>query len=182
MSGGQRQRVNIARGIALNPRLLILDEAVSALDKSVQAQVLNLLAELKDRLNLTYIFISHDLNVVHYVADRVLVMYLGKVVELGPVGRIWPARGAPLHAGAVRVAAVDEPEASRHGGAACGRSAQSGAAALGLSVPNALRACRTDMRRRRTRPPRYGRCASALPATRQRRQRTQQGRRARHAA
>jgi peptide/nickel transport system ATP-binding protein len=92
MSGGQRQRVNIARGIALNPRLLILDESVSALDKSVQAQVLNLLADLKERLNLTYIFISHDLNVVYRVADRVLAMYLGKVVELGPVERIY--RGA----------------------------------------------------------------------------------------
>ncbi|HEX4172047.1 MAG TPA: oligopeptide/dipeptide ABC transporter ATP-binding protein [Acetobacteraceae bacterium] len=89
MSGGQRQRVNVARGIALNPRLLILDESVSALDKSVQAQVLNLLAELKDRLDLTYVFISHDLNVVHYIADRVLVMYLGKVVELGPVEDIY---------------------------------------------------------------------------------------------
>ncbi|WP_428487793.1 ABC transporter ATP-binding protein [Rhodopila sp.] len=95
MSGGQRQRVNIARGIALEPRLLILDESVSALDKSVQAQVLNLLATLKAELNLTYIFISHDLNVVHYVADRVLVMYLGKVVEIGPVDRIYQAAAHP---------------------------------------------------------------------------------------
>jgi peptide/nickel transport system ATP-binding protein len=94
LSGGQRQRVNIARALALRPRLLILDEPVSALDKSVEAQVLNLLVDLKARYGLSYLFISHDLNVVQYMADRMLVMYLGKLAEIGAVDAIY---GRPAH-------------------------------------------------------------------------------------
>jgi oligopeptide/dipeptide ABC transporter ATP-binding protein len=93
-SGGQRQRIAIARSLALDPKFLILDEPTSALDVSVQAQVLNLIRKLQRSKNLTYLFITHDLLVVKYIADRILVMYLGKLVESGPVE---PVFEQPLH-------------------------------------------------------------------------------------
>ena len=95
LSGGQKQRIGIARALALEPRIIICDEAVSALDVSVQAQVLNLLQELKEKLGLTYFFISHNLNVVYQVSDRVGVMYLGKMVEIANYDQLYEKRYHP---------------------------------------------------------------------------------------
>ena len=149
-SGGQRQRLGFARALMLNPQLIVADEPVSALDVSIQAQVLNMMKELQRDLGLTYLFISHDLGVVRYLSDQIGVMYLGKLVEVGPAEEVYLRPAHPYTRGLLDSAPVADPgsgEGQGHRGCD-GRAAERYPPAVWLPLPDAVPAGAGHLRRR----------------------------------
>ncbi len=153
-SGGQRQRLGLARALALNPQVIVADEPVSALDVSIRSQILNLMKRLQTSHGLTYLVISHDLSVVRYLADRIGVMYLGRVVEVGLGEDIYSRPAHPYTAGLLEAIPVPNPEVAR---AKAGRTAVQGELPSSINPPSGCRF--------RTRCPRAEqKCADELPA------------------
>ena len=149
-SGGQCQRIGVARAMILNPKLIVCDEPVSALDVSIQAQIINLLMELQRAFGLSLLFISHDLSVVRHISQRILVLYLGRMMELADSASLYRRAPAPLHARADLggAGARSQARARKAAHRAGGRSALAARSALGLRVPHPLPARHRDLRAR----------------------------------